>query len=68
VLRAGGIAGGGTTPCVLLIDEFFDGEGLVRRVAPEFLTDLEVQPLGATFGETIGEGLNENLAERGPSP
>ena len=63
MLGTRGIASGGPAAGIFLVDELFDGEGFARCVTPKFHAHFAVQPLGTTFGQAIGEGLDENLAE-----
>ena len=47
-------------PGVLFGDQGIVGECFLTRIAPVFLTNLQVQPLGGGFGEAVGEGLQHD--------
>ncbi|MNQ88157.1 hypothetical protein D3C85_1034110 [compost metagenome] len=60
VVRAGGVAGGRADALVLLPDQILVAQLFVRLVAPPGLAHLLVQPFGAGFGQTVGQGLDHD--------
>src|SRR3546814_12506645 len=61
MVGAGRIAGGRTDAAILLLDQRLVSQLLARRIAPQFGADMLVQPLGERFGETMGEGLQQDV-------
>ena len=59
VVRAGGVAGGGTDAAILFLDELGRAEIFVAAVAP-LVADALVQAFGEGFGEAVGEGLGHD--------
>src|SRR5690606_27366219 len=62
VLGAGGVAGGGAEPPVLLGEQRAVVERLVGRLAPQFPAHALVHALGQRLGQPVGEGLEQDGA------
>src|SRR3954468_13735077 len=60
VIGLSGIAGRRADAGILLEDQLIRGESFVRRIAPEFLADALVHPLGKGFREAIGQRLAQD--------
>ena len=54
VVRAGGIAGGGTDAAIFFLDQIVGGEVFRFAVAP-FFADAFVQIFGERFGQAVGQ-------------
>ncbi len=60
VIRARRVTRGRADTAVLLLDQRFVIQHFVLGVAPVLFTHLLVQPLGAGFGQAVGQGLDHD--------
>jgi hypothetical protein len=60
VLGLGGIAGRGADAAIFFRDQLVVGEIFVRRIAPIFLAHLFMHAFGEGFGQTVGQGAQQD--------
>ncbi len=60
VVGLGRISGRGTNAAIGFADQLLVRQGLVGRIAPEFLAHELMQPLGEGLGDAVGERLDED--------